>query len=84
MILGVLGAASFHIAPSSNILATISATDNGKVLNILSVVINVVFPVSVLVTSIPVFSIVIRYNLVRGNVCSRRTPPEPCALVNNY
>ena len=72
IILGVLGASSFHIDTSSNILATISSTDNGVVLNVLSVVINVVFPVSVLVTSIPVFSIVIRYNLVRGNVCSKR------------
>lgn len=79
VILGILGAASFHIDTSSNILATISSTDNGVVLNVLSVVINVVFPVSVLVTSIPVFSIVVRYNLVRGNVCSKRnlTPCTP-------
>jgi hypothetical protein len=71
IVLGILGAASYHIESSSNILATISATDQGKVLNIFSIVINVVFPLSVLVTSIPVFSIVIRYNLVRSKVCSR-------------
>jgi len=29
------------------------------------------FPLAVLITSIPIFMIVIRYNLLRGNVCSR-------------
>ena len=57
---------------TSNILATISSYQQGKALRILSLVINVLFPLSVLVTSIPIFSIVIRYNLIRGKVCSKR------------
>ena len=32
----------------------------------------VVTPLAVLITSIPVFMIVIRYNLLRGNICSTR------------
>ncbi|KAF8848462.1 hypothetical protein BDZ45DRAFT_753807 [Acephala macrosclerotiorum] len=37
---------------------------------ILVIIVNIVFPISVLVTSVPVFAIVIRYNLVQGDLCS--------------
>jgi len=70
--MGLLGAASYHLDDTSNILATISSTDSGTALHVLSVLINVLFPLSVLVTSIPIFSIVIRYNLIRGKICSKR------------
>ena len=73
IVLGILGAASYRIDNTSNILATISSYQQGEALRILSLIINVLFPLSVLVTSIPIFSIVIRYNLLRGKVCSRRT-----------
>jgi hypothetical protein len=72
IVLGILGAASYQMDTTSNILATISSSQQGEALRVLSVVINVLFPLSVLVTSIPIFSIVIRYNLIRGNICSRR------------
>jgi hypothetical protein len=67
LIIGIAGASSFKVEQSSDILATLSAEDQSKVLIIL---VNILFPISVLVTSVPVFAIVIRYNLVRGNVCS--------------
>lgn len=67
LIVGVMGAASFQISGSSDILATLAASDQNKVL---TVIVNILFPISVLVTSVPVFAIVIRYNLVRGNLCS--------------
>ena len=67
LIIGLTGAASFKINESSDILATLSASNENKVL---IAIVNVLFPVAVLVTSVPVFAIVIRYNLVRGNFCS--------------
>jgi len=67
LIIGITGASSFKVAQSSDILATLSAEDQSKVLITL---VNILFPIAVLVTSVPVFAIVIRYNLVRGNVCS--------------
>ncbi|KUJ07081.1 uncharacterized protein LY89DRAFT_789882 [Mollisia scopiformis] len=69
IIIGLTGAASFQIDPSSDLLATLSAA---KKHNILIIIVNILFPISVLVTSVPVFAIVIRYNLVRGNLCSNR------------
>lgn len=72
ILLGSLGAASYYIETTSNILATINSSDEGRALTILSVIINILFPLSVLVTSIPIFAIVIRYNLIRGNICSKR------------
>ncbi|KAL7272460.1 hypothetical protein RUND412_004727 [Rhizina undulata] len=69
LVIGLMGAASFKIDTSSDILSTFSTSGQNKVL--VSMV-NILFPISVLVTSIPVFAIVMRYNLVRGNFCSNR------------
>ena len=71
LIVGLVGAASFKIAFSSDILATLSASNQHKVLITIA---NILFPVAVLVTSVPVFAIVIRYNLVRGGFCSNSKP----------
>jgi hypothetical protein len=64
---GMMGAASFEINESSDLLATLSAFSQNK---ILVTIVNILFPIAVLVTSVPVFAIVIRYNLVRGRFCS--------------
>ncbi|TVY28961.1 hypothetical protein LHYA1_G001672 [Lachnellula hyalina] len=69
VIIGLTGASSFAINDSSTLLATLSASNESRVLTTIT---DILFPVSVLVTSVPVFSIVIRYNLVRGNLCSNR------------
>jgi hypothetical protein len=75
IILGILGAASYTISDTSNILATISDSSQGTAIGILSIIMNILFPLSVLISSIPIFSIVIRYNLIRGRICSRGNSP---------
>jgi amino acid permease len=67
IVIGLTGAASFRIDTSSDLLATLAAADQNKTM---ITIVNILFPISVLVTSVPVFAIVIRYNLVRGNLCS--------------
>jgi amino acid permease len=67
IIIGLTGASSFKINQSTDILATLRGSNENRVLITIA---NILFPVSVLVTSVPVFAIVIRYNLVRGNFCS--------------
>lgn len=67
IVIGLTGAASFQINSSSDILATLSSSHQSKAL---ITIVNILFPIAVLVTSIPVFAIVIRYNLVRGDFCS--------------
>ncbi|TVY52001.1 hypothetical protein LCER1_G006470 [Lachnellula cervina] len=69
IVIGLTGASSFAIDDSSTLLATLSASNGSRVLTTIT---DILFPVAVLVTSVPVFSIVIRYNLVRGNLCSNR------------
>jgi hypothetical protein len=76
IVLGILGAASYKISNTSNILATMSDSGQGTAIGILSIVMNVLFPLSVLISSIPIFSIVIRYNLIRGRICSRGNSPN--------
>jgi len=65
--IGLIGAASLKSIGTSDLLATFAASQNHK---ILITVINILFPISVLITSVPVFAIVIRYNFVRGGLCS--------------
>ncbi|CZR67268.1 uncharacterized protein PAC_17167 [Phialocephala subalpina] len=72
IVIGLTGAASFQIKSTSDILATLSTADQNKILIIL---VNIVFPISVLVT------IVIRYNLVRGNICSNKWATVWASLV---
>lgn len=67
LIVGLMGASSFKMNVSSDILSTLSTTEQNKVL---TMIVNALFPIAILVTTIPVFAIVIRYNLVRGNFCS--------------
>ncbi|TVY41556.1 hypothetical protein LOCC1_G005111 [Lachnellula occidentalis] len=69
IVIGLTGASSFAFSDSSTLLATLSASNESRVLTTIT---DILFPVAVLVTSVPVFSIVIRYNLVRGNLCSNR------------
>ena len=62
---GLLGASSFMTTGS--ILTALNASEGNRVL---ITIVNILFPIAVLVTSVPVFAIVIRYNLVRGGFCS--------------
>ncbi|RKP12372.1 hypothetical protein BJ684DRAFT_1466, partial [Piptocephalis cylindrospora] len=69
-VIGILGGMSFAMPNDSNILSVLNSPDiaAGTIARI-SVFI---FPVATLVTSIPVYTIVVRYNLVRGRVCGRK------------
>ncbi|KAI8054203.1 uncharacterized protein B0P05DRAFT_561361, partial [Gilbertella persicaria] len=65
-LLGVFGAMAYKMDASSDILAVLSANGSKA-----SKVMAYLFPVCALVTSIPVFTIVIRSNLLRGEICSK-------------
>ncbi|CEI88653.1 hypothetical protein RMCBS344292_03034 [Rhizopus microsporus] len=66
LVLGVLGAMAYQMTASSDILSILS--QNGSTASLVTAYL---FPVSALVTSIPVFTIVIRSNFLRGEICSR-------------
>ncbi|CAO3651330.1 unnamed protein product [Cunninghamella blakesleeana] len=66
VVLGICGAMAFDMPGSSDILGILS--QNGATASLVTAYL---FPVVALVTSIPVFTIVIRSNLLRGQVCNR-------------
>ncbi|KAI8084453.1 transmembrane amino acid transporter protein-domain-containing protein [Halteromyces radiatus] len=66
ILLGICGAMAYQMSASSDILAILS--QNGSTASLVTCYL---FPVAALVTSIPVFTIVIRSNLLRGQICSR-------------
>ncbi|KAI9254619.1 hypothetical protein BDA99DRAFT_552625 [Phascolomyces articulosus] len=66
ILLGVFGAMAYEMTSTSDILAILSSQGSTA-----SLVTTYIFPICALVTSIPVFTIVIRTNLVRGNICNR-------------
>ncbi|CAO3638763.1 unnamed protein product [Mucor hiemalis] len=65
LLLGIFGAMAYQMDASSDILAILSSQGSTA-----SLVTSYLFPVCALVTSIPVFTIVIRSNLLRGEICS--------------
>ncbi|GAN11168.1 conserved hypothetical protein [Mucor ambiguus] len=65
LLLGICGAMAYQMDASSDILAILSAHGSTA-----SKVTAYLFPVCALITSIPVFTIVIRSNLLRGEICS--------------
>ncbi|CAO3596993.1 unnamed protein product [Absidia cylindrospora] len=66
ILLGICGAMSYKMTASSDILAIL--TQGGTTASLVTCYL---FPVAALVTSIPVFTIVIRSNLLRGQICSK-------------
>ncbi|KAI8329461.1 hypothetical protein BC941DRAFT_506723 [Chlamydoabsidia padenii] len=66
LLLGVCGAMAYQMSASSDILSILAQGGNTA-----SLVTCYLFPVAALVTSIPVFTIVIRSNLLRGQICSK-------------
>ncbi|CAG8672973.1 4422_t:CDS:2 [Funneliformis mosseae] len=65
--IGVLGAMAFHHELSSNIISEIS---HSKIRNIFTDIATFLFPFGGLLASIPVDTIVVRYNLVRSGICN--------------
>ena len=65
--LGVFGAMAFPMTMSDNVL-TLLANES----TVASKVTTYLFPIAALISSIPVFVIVIRCNLLRGGLCGKR------------
>lgn len=70
ILLGILGGMTYKMDLASNIIAEI---DNSSHRNILTDIATFLFPLAGLLTSIPVYSIVVRYNLERSGLCKRGT-----------
>ncbi|CAG8661349.1 21015_t:CDS:2 [Rhizophagus irregularis] len=68
ILLGILGGMTYKMDLASNIIAEI---DNSSHRNILTDIATFLFPLAGLLTSIPVYSIVVRYNLERSGLCKR-------------
>jgi len=67
-ILGYFGAISYFFPPESDILSVINSSPQS---NAFDKVLVYLFPLMVLATTIPVFSIIVRYNLLQSKVCPR-------------
>jgi len=64
-VLGYFGALSFKFPPSSDILSVINASGYA---NLFTKILVYLFPLMILATTIPVFSIIVRYNLLQSHV----------------
>ena len=72
MFLGVLGAWSYHYSPSDDVLSKINDDLSGSpFMNLCSQVTVYLFPLVALVSGIPIFSIIVRYNLMENKVCGK-------------
>lgn len=70
--LGVLGAWSYHYSPSDDVLSMINDDLSGSaVMNTMSQVTVYLFPLVALVSGIPIFSIIVRYNLMENHICNK-------------
>ncbi|RIA85242.1 hypothetical protein C1645_697955, partial [Glomus cerebriforme] len=67
VLIGILGAMSFQYDFSSNIISEIR---NSKIRNIFTDMATLLFPLGGLLASIPADTIVVRYNLVRSEICN--------------
>jgi len=64
-VLGYFGALSYHFPPDGDILSVINNSDQS---NAFDKALVYLFPLMVLATTIPVFSIIVRYNLLQNKV----------------
>ncbi|KAG8217068.1 hypothetical protein J3R82DRAFT_5067 [Butyriboletus roseoflavus] len=70
--IGWMGGSTF-VFPNSATLLQVFVTDTGHgALSVVAKASSYAFPLAVLITSVPVFTIVVRYNLLRGNICSNK------------
>ena len=68
-IVGFFGALSFpDLEPGEDILTAINKASGGSILDQISVYL---FPMIAVASSIPVFSIIVRYNLMENNICGK-------------
>jgi len=67
LIIGWIGATAYKIDPDGDILSAINS-QNPTIISKLCIYF---FPLSVVATSIPIYSIIVRYNLLENNICSK-------------
>eukprot|EP01119_Soliformovum_irregulare_P012256 TRINITY_DN3171_c0_g1_i1.p1 TRINITY_DN3171_c0_g1~~TRINITY_DN3171_c0_g1_i1.p1 ORF type:complete len:345 (+),score=92.59 TRINITY_DN3171_c0_g1_i1:479-1513(+) len=67
---GLFGAWAFDYGPNQDLLDAININSHGVAHDIARVFVYL-FPIVALLSSIPVFSIIIRYNLVENNICRK-------------
>ncbi|KAF8550992.1 hypothetical protein OG21DRAFT_1445836 [Imleria badia] len=70
--IGWLGGLAFAFPNNATLLQVFATDREHGAWSAIARVSSYVFPLAVLITSIPVFTIVIRYNLLRGNICSNK------------
>lgn len=70
IIIGLLGALAFDFDPNGDLLSAINNSSSGVNHTIAQACVYI-FPMVALMTSIPVFSIVIRYNLIANKICRK-------------
>jgi hypothetical protein len=71
VILGIFGGWAFDFPNNNDILDVINTKSRGEVLKVIAEVSVYVFPIVVLLSSIPVYSIIIRYNLIESGLCGK-------------
>ncbi|RKP12426.1 hypothetical protein BJ684DRAFT_11494, partial [Piptocephalis cylindrospora] len=76
--IGCFGALSYTMPAQSNVLTVIGNGQHGATIARLTAFI---FPIATIITSIPVYTIVVRYNLIRGGICGPRMANVLAALV---
>jgi len=68
-LVGLLGSLTYHISPDGGDL--LSAIDSSSEATLLSSICVYLFPISVVATSIPIYSIIVRYNLLENKICNK-------------
>jgi hypothetical protein len=69
LFVGLLGSLSYHIGEDGgDLLSAIDASPQGGLISSICVYL---FPISVVATSIPIYSIIVRYNLLENKICNK-------------
>jgi len=68
IVVGFGGALAYQINPDGNLLSAIDSDPQAGIVSTISVFL---FPISVVATSIPIYSIIVRYNLLENKICSK-------------
>lgn len=69
LLVGLMGAFSFACLDGADILSAIARAHGNSIFDQISVYL---FPLIVVASSIPIYSIIIRYNLIENHICSTR------------
>ncbi|POG78282.1 hypothetical protein GLOIN_2v1853035 [Rhizophagus irregularis DAOM 181602=DAOM 197198] len=68
LLLGIMGGMAYKMGPVSNIISTVNESPEKSIISIIT---TYLFPLAALTTSIPVYTIIIRYNLLRTGYCGK-------------